>query len=269
MFSLFKRKINLPVVDSNRADFGTLVMTKLVFNGAKFEKYIAPVSKITQDIPKWPFNRDIDPDHVDKIKRDLLAMRHPHLIGSLKLVKSRQDGTIRLLDGQHRHLALSQIMQSRPDFVMDVEVDVYYVTDVNNDLDLDDLFRKANCNLNVKQEALPGRKVLEVITYMVQKWPKNIKTDENAGAYRPNITKRDLFKRLKFVIEASNKSAEEIMAEIVAKNESIKMIRLEELFGRSPPKKQLNIFDRARKNDFYLNLDCNRDIDWWISSLHL
>ena len=69
------------------------------------------------------------------------------------------------------------------------------------------------------ENAVTGRKVLEVITYMLQKWPKNIKTDENAGVHRPNITKRDLFKRLNYVISASDKSAEDIMADIVAKND--------------------------------------------------
>ena len=119
------------------------------------------------------------------------------------------------------------------------------------------------------ENAVTGDKVQEVITYMVQKWPKNIKTDENAGAHRPNITKRDLFKRLNYVIAASDKSVEDIMAEIVAKNDFIKTISKQRLFGRRPPKKQLSMFDRAKKNNFYLNLDCNRDIDWWISSLRL
>lgn len=164
----------------------------------------------------------------------------------------------------HRFVSLIQMREENPEFDMEVEVDIYNVPDIEDNMQLNDLFKRANNNKNIEDKDIPGEKIIEVIDNMVKMWPKNIKTQEDKGAYKPNITKRDLYLALKPIINKSNKKSDEIYNIIVDINKKIGSTSLKNLFGRERvAERKLNIYEKAQKNQFYLNMDCVMNISWW------
>jgi hypothetical protein len=193
-------------------------------------------------------------------------MKMPHLIGSIKVARSeKNDLRFRILDGHHRKEAILDILNENPIFDMDIELDVYYVADAEEgDIELHNLFVKANNNKNVEKNDIPNVKVIQVINSLVNIWPKNIKIDEEKGAYRPNITKRDLFKALKDKINVSTKTHKEIVEAIVQFNDKLRLMPLNDIFNKmSMTKARINSYDKAKKTHFYLNLDCCYNIGVW------
>ena len=113
-----------------------------------------------------------------------------------------------LLDGQHRVLALAKFNKS-----VEIEVDVYYI-------EIHELFIKANNNKNVTIDDMPEKKVIDLIDKMIEIWPKNIKTRDDRGAYKPNITKKELYDALVSHIKKTPslkvKSTQVILKNIIA-----------------------------------------------------
>lgn len=132
-------------------------------------------------------------------------------------------------------------------------------------MQLNDLFKRANNNKNISDKDIPGSKIIEVVDRLVKKYPKNIKTQEDKGAYKPNITKRDLYLALKPIINKSNKNSDEIYNKIIDINNIIGSTSLKNLFGKDKvAERKLNIYE---KHNFYLNLDCIKNINWWINHI--
>lgn len=244
----------------------------MVFGGIVLKKFRARASRFIPNVTGWAYNRNIDESHVENIKECVLSMEYPHLIGSFKIVCSN-DGTQppKLLDGHHRKMAIERLLHENDVFDMDVDVDVYYIDDVENDNMVRDLFIKANNNRNVNPSDIPDILVMMVVDKMLQKWPKNIKVDERKGARRPNITKRDLVKHLKSVLSDERHSvddADQIFHKIVIINNGIRLMPLKDLFGtNNPSDRKINSWNRASENNFFLNLDCRRSIDVWVKEI--
>lgn len=241
-----------------------------VLNGIKFEKYITNISKMKNEINKWEFNRNISKEHVQNIVSAIREQKYPHLMGSIKIVKSIEDSTCKLIDGMHRFTSLIQLREEDPNFDIEVEVDIYYVPDINDNLQLNDLFKRANNNKNIEEKEMPGTKIIEVIDKMIKKWPQNIKTGDGAGAYRPNITRRDLYLALKSRIEQSKQNSDEIFARIIVINDLIGSTNLKKLFGKDKvADRKIRIYEKAQKNKFYLNMDCLMNKEWWVSQIKI
>lgn len=195
-------------------------------------------------------------------------MEYKHIMGSFKIAKSSKTGEIKLLDGHHRSEALKKIREENNDFDMLIEIDVYEVPDINNNMELNSLFKIANNNKNIESGDIPGNKIVELIDSMIKLWPKNIKTSELKSAYRPNITSRALYQALNLRVSESPLSNDEIMTKIINLNGCIREMSLKKMFGRSNiAKTKLNILEKAKKNDFYLNLDCKMDLQWWVAKI--
>jgi hypothetical protein len=168
----------------------------------------------------------------------------------------------------HRSEALKNIREENNDFDMLIEIDVYEVPDINNNMELNSLFKIANNNKNIESGDIPGNKIVELIDSMIKLWPKNIKTNELKSAYRPNITSRALYQALNLRVSESPLSNDEIMTKIINLNVCIGEMSLKEMFGRSNiAKTKLNILEKAKKNDFYLNLDSRTNLEWWVAKI--
>jgi hypothetical protein len=244
-----------------------------VFNGIVHRKYTTKASRFIPNVTGWAYNRNIDMDHVKNIREDLLKMSFPHLIGSFKIVKTMDDTqSPKLLDGHHRKAALDLILHENDQFDMDIDVDVYYVSDVDQcDREIRELFIKANSNRNVDAKDIPDILVMLVVEKMIQKWPKNIKVDETKGANRPNITKRDLVQHLKPILtneRFSTDDAEMIFQKIVDINNRIRLSPFKALFGKTnPAEKKVRCLNKASETNFFLNMDCKMSIDVWVKEL--
>jgi hypothetical protein len=252
---------------------GTPIYSAKVLHGIQHEKFITRISKLIPNISSWAYNRSIDESHCKRIQEELVAMKHPHLIGSFKIAKSSDENQpMKLLDGHHRKYALETILKSNPEFDMEVEVDVYYVEDVENcDKELREIFIRANNNRNVSITDVPSIVAVEVIDKMIAKWPNNIKTDDSKGAIKPNITKRELYKNIKDTLEKdrlSGLNAEQIFTKIEAMNNKLRLMPIKELFNRAnPSQKKLNSHEKALKHGFFLNLDCEYPLEKWLNML--
>jgi hypothetical protein len=253
---------------------GAPLYTKTVFENTILEKYLCDFRRLIPNIQNWAYNRKVDAKHVDGIYRNLKAMTAPHLMGSIKLVRDKATNSLTLLDGQHRVLALKKYMED--DLLhasIDVEVDVYNVEDITrDDIEIQEFFMKANNNKNVTINDIPETRVIEIIDKMIELWPRNIKTRDDRGAYRPNITKRELYNAMKdhFIATPSltNQTTAQILKKIVNINLELRMKPLQDLFGReAPAKKKLTSYDRAVKHGFFLNLDCNYDLHTWLAMI--
>lgn len=252
---------------------GEPLFSRVVFGDILFQKYLCDFRKIAPNVQNWAYNRKVDMKHVTALYEQLREMKHPHLIGSLKLVRDMEKDTLTLLDGQHRVMALLRLMEADAFVTLDVEVDVYNIANIEkSDIELHELFLKANNNKNVMVDDLPEKKVIEVINKMIEIWPSNIKTRDDVGAYKPNVTKRELYQCLKARFANNSalckKSVAEILKMIININLALRMKPLKELFGReAPSKKKIAMYERAKKHDFFLNLDCKYSLDKWVEML--
>lgn len=251
---------------------GKPIYTSNVFEGIKYEKYVTQLSKIKNEINKWEFNRDISQDHIEKIKSEITVMEYPHLMGSIKLAKDIRTEEVKLLDGQHRYESLWRLREKNADFDMPIEIDIYYVDDIHDNMALNTLFKRANNNKNIQDIDIPGDKLMRLMQMLVDKWPKNIKdTDKNAN--RPNITARELSKKLNLVISDSQLNSEEIFDEIVKINEWYHNASIKDIFGRDRATASANKIKayelKAKRDEFYLNMDCKLNVDWWINNLSI
>ena len=152
------------------------IYKKTVFDNILFEKHICDSKKLVPNIQNWVYNRKVDSKHVDAILKNLNDMNSPYLIGSIKLIRDKATNSLTLLDGQHRVLALAKFNK-------------YYI-------EIHELFIKANNNKNVTIDDMPEKKIIDLIDKMIEIWPKNIKTRDDRGAYKPNITKKELYDAL-------------------------------------------------------------------------
>lgn len=247
--------------------FGEPIYSTKVFDGIHYEKYITKISKIKNVVNKWEFNRKVSQEHVDNIKKSVLSQKFPYFMGSIKIVKI-DDDDYRLIDGQHRVESIWQLRESDFDFDMDVEVDLYHLLNAEDNLLVKELFKCANNNKNVEDKDVPSTKIIKVIDALVKKWPNNIKTKENAGAYKPNVTSRELYLKLKPIINMSNLDSESIIKKIYVLNDRIGDTKLRQLFGRDKvAERKLKIHEKAEKHKFYLNMDCIMNIDWWVNQV--
>lgn len=157
--------------------FSNALYSETIFDNIIHDKYRVLASKIVKNVEQWEYNRLIDIKHVDDLSFALKSMKHPHFIGSIKVAKI--NNSIKLLDGGHRCAAICNLIAENPDFDIYLDVDLYHVNDQDNcDFELLDLFLKANNNKNIIPSDIPENKIIEIINFMIIKWPKNIKIDE-------------------------------------------------------------------------------------------
>lgn len=252
---------------------GNPIYESQVFDGIGFKKFVTKASKFIPNVTGWAYNRKIDMSHSKKIQDDIIRMKHPHLIGSFKIVKPLDDTQPpKLLDGQHRKHALETLMRTYKNFDIDIDVDVYYVDDVEkSDKTIRELFVKANNNRNFEPGDIPEILVMLVVDKIIQRWPKSIKVDETKGANRPNITKKDLVSHLKPVLmdeRFTSNDADKIFQKIEEINNEIRLMPLVELFGnRKPAERKLRCLAKANEMGFFLNMDCKRSIEVWTQEL--
>lgn len=266
----FRAKPKEDVVDLREYILGDPLHVGTVLDGMTLHKYVTKASRLVPNIVSWAYNRNVDDEHARKLQDDLLAMQYPHFVGSIKVVCDSEDSlNFRLLDGQHRVMALMNIMKTNQSFDMDLDVDVYFTNNEDPEMTVCELFLKANNNKNVSDSDIPDRKIIEIVELCLKFWPDNIKTDDTKLARRPNIHKRQLYTSIKAVMDKHpDWTPKQWTRRIFEMNEQMRMKPLVEMFGTATPTRtQLATYERARKSDFFLNLDCVFCVEKWTNLL--
>jgi hypothetical protein len=257
----------------NKYVLGNPLYSDTVYNNIQYEKYRCDAKTLIPNVTNWSYNRPLDMTHVAQIKNQLRQMQHPFLIGSIKILKDLESDNLQILDGQHRVVAIHELITEDATFTLQLDVDVFVVEKIEeNDISIHELFMMANNNKNISINQIPQKKTIEVIDLMRQCWPQNIKTDDKKSAYKPNITKRELYqvlnKRITETASLMNKSYKDIFKKIFDINAKLRVKPLKDLFGRvAVSQRRLSMYEKAKKHDFFLNMEGNFGLEIWVNML--
>jgi len=227
-----------------------------IFRNSIYSIYIITSDNLLLIDKHWSYNRGIDIKHYEKISDELQKMKKPFLIGSIKIVKDSMNN-FRIIDGQHRIKAIREVKLNKPEFIMDVQIDVYPVADCNYDSEISTLFKLANSNKNVSESEIPNDIIIKAIDSLkTRHFPKKI-LDKKKGqrANHPNITTNELYECIKEsnIIIEYDLDEKSLIDAIVNYNIKCCSSTFEELFSKDNKKNKL-LFERAKRNKFFLGL---------------
>jgi len=239
----------------------------LLYNNDSVSYFISDARTIVNNIPVYYANRQLCPSHVNVLEDSL--KNDKHIIGSMKImIDAKKEG--RIFDGQHRVKALNQIFSKDASFNMDVLVEVYKVTNFDEEKALD-LFARANTVKNVSSTDLPNSKAHKITVYFATKYPDVFKevVEGRTKLNRPCINKREFYLCLKE--QLTNISKDQKYNEEAYKADVI--IEAIERMNRDAGQKKMSefkkkvtqpMYDKAKKYGFYLGLE---SLEKWIKAL--
>ena len=248
------------------------------FSGNTLTVVLTNARRIIKHLDSWSFNRKVDDKHVDAIYTDLKQMMHPHLIGSIKVVRDKtRPSVMRVIDGQHRMHAIRKLLVEDVDMQWDMslQLDVYDVDHIDDGIDTFSIFDKANRNRNVTVEDLPDANVVQIVNAIcadpILNPPKNpnIVMKDTGGVWRPRILKKDLYHLFtEHYKPTGHATAEQVVQKIKELNNNYSMMTMKQLYGRdNPSTSKMNAHKRAEQFRFFLNLDCRFSPEVWIKLL--
>ncbi len=151
------------------------------------------------------FQRSVDQDHVDKLTQELKVSNH--CVGTFKAVIDINK-KVKLIDGQHRVLALYENMKQDPQFNMILILEVY---PSNNEIEQREYFRRANNVKNFEPEELPTINIAEMVIFIIKalklKFEESIvtmKITEKKKIMRPRVDEQELTNAITKYINVKN-----------------------------------------------------------------
>lgn len=240
------------------------LIKKIVFQNTTFELYICDARSLLRHVDNWSFNRCVRHHHVKSIVDDLKCMRYPHLLGSIKIVRnSHHKQQLRIIDGQHRLLAIRQIME-QDEFMtwnMDVIVEIYEVENINYGNDVFDLYIKANKNMNVEPEDSLDMEIVNIVNALCQDkiLSMGIIDKQDGSVYRPRISKKELYENFKSHYKPLEKMRlEHVVARVKEINRKIGLMSHRNMFGEKSTQRVARQKKKADDLKFYLNVADSR-----------
>ena len=242
----------------------------LYSEGVYLSVYSCPIRYKLPFIKQWAYNRLLNKEHVDNIQKSL--ENKPYVIGTIKLMKNRQDNQYEILDGQHRIEAIRNLCNRNPEYNIKCQIEEYLLDDKEGEQGLK-LYNICNNNLNVYSINFPTVKFTEVINSLARKYSLGI-IDKNEGCVRrPKITKKEFQTILRtkmtdewlslYSVSDIVKKVDDMNNDIFSKSNNWKLF-----FGREDPKEsKKKILEKAAIYGFFLNLDCKLNINVWINKL--
>lgn len=167
-------------------------------------------------------NRAINRDQVERIKSGMVF----HLLGTLRLALS-EDGTLNILDGQHRFIALTEILEEIPKD----ETIILEIIPVEDDVEFLQLLKMTNDTVPFSEKDYDSlnkycelKKKIEERYLPIVREKLNIRT--LFGTNRPRINENN-FSQIKKSNYFKNHSSEEIFERLVELNSKIEEFILE------------------------------------------
>lgn len=240
----------------------------LSFNGIPRKICLIYARELIRICDVWSYNRRLNQEHITKIENDLKTQKYPNLLGTIKLIFKNNE--YKVIDGQHRLQAIINVIKNdetmKWDFILMVEI--YNVSDLNDEV-INDLYIKANKNLNINVEDELNLFLMELINKLEKDTilKAGIIDKQDGSVYRPRISKKDLYEKLKkYYIKKPDDTVELIYEKIKQKNREIGIMNTVSLFG-DVDSKMISQYDKAVKINFFLNMNCKIPIEKWIKEL--
>lgn len=234
--------------------------------------YVANGREFSNHTRNWAFNREMNEEHIQKLKFDIEQSKNPSFIGTFKIAIDTQR-RIRLMDGQHRHEVLRRIISSNVKFNMDIILEVYNVSDVNEGIDTFLLFDKCNTVLSIKEKDIPKKIYAFIVSNLTKEFPMSIKS-KNPETGRepnyPNLSEQRMYRELSLsnIVEKFNISERDLLNMIKEKNLLLSNKNYNEIFTHKQTDKEIerckNALVKCRKSGFYLGLQIgiNKKLQW-------
>lgn len=245
------------------------------WNNTAVTYHFLSIRDIAPYLSTWCFNRRIDEDHVESIKKALQNQCNPHLMSTIQLIKDKNNNC-RVINGQHRIRAIQDIIREDLDmkFQMNMMFEVYDIDDLDDiNANIENLFKIANNSLNYKPEDDHEILCRQIVAAMMQDPVlKNGIVDKTTGRVnKPRIEAKILFESLKSFFpseKAKHMEVSEIIHRIKKMNVQISTTPYITLFGRyQPAVSKQKQFEKATKIGFYLNIECKMSPDVWMDML--
>jgi protein associated with RNAse G/E len=244
-----------------------LLQETIVFDDIKLSlcKYDSKV--FCQDFDVWSFNRKLRTEHVDKIYIDLCSQKIPYLMGSIKVIKDKNN-QVRIIDGQHRLQALKMLIDNNINKTVSILVEIYHVPSLDSDI-VFELFKIANNNLNVTVEDEIDMFIVNLVNRLVvdKELSKGIIDKNDGKVYRPRISKKMMYEELKKNLKAEHMklSVQVVVDRIKMINKHLSKMDCQQLFGRKETSQtNVNIRCNAAKYGFFLNMTGRYPPEKWI-----
>lgn len=234
------------------------LIRKTVFRNTTFELYVCDARTLFRLVDNWSFNRCVRNHHVQSIYKDLKNMCHPHLLGSIKIVRNPEKEH-RIIDGQHRLLAIRQILEEDEAMTwnMDVVVEMYDVDDIQYGNQVFDLYIKANKNMNMDPEDSLDMEIITIVNALCQDkiLSAGIVDKQDGSVYRPRISKKDLYEQFKNHYKPSEKmKTEHIVHKIKEINRKLGLMSHRNMFGERSVQRVSHQKKKADDLKFFLNM---------------
>lgn len=203
------------------------------------------------ELPRWTYQRCIDPGHVNSLLSELSLSKH--FIGTFKALRD-SEGSLKLMDGQHRMAACREMMKLDPRWNMDVMLEVYDTDSFDSGASFK-MFEKANNVKNVDSKDFPLKVAATIIKRCKKKWPGMlVRPREGKRVNRPRLDTLNLYRRLKDHLPDKRIGLEELWKEITQANSRLG------LCSHKTFKCSHNTLKKARSAGFYLGL--KKDLEW-------
>lgn len=236
--------------------------------------YFKSIRDVAPYLSTWRFNRKINEDHKNTLKAALIATPHPHLMGTIQVMRDKK-GNCRVMNGQHRIVATLEILEAdiNMEFNMNIMFEVYdtSINDLNDYADHEDaeqLFKIANTSLALEPEDEHDVFCRKLVNAMGQdKVLSKGLVDKTVGTvHRPRIVTKTMFELFKQHLPSNHgMEISDIINKMKQINVQFSLMPNVELFGRHQPadakQKQRA---KAHQIGFFLNLDCKYTPADWI-----
>jgi hypothetical protein len=223
-------------------------LKNLIYKNDKVELYSINCREFIPSVILLSSQRDVNDKHVNNLVESITYKQH--FIGTFKMVID-DNNNMRLIDGQHRYLALKKIMEKDSKFNIDIIIELYRTDSIDSENTLN-LFREANNCLNVSVKDLPNTIANNVVTRLMQEF-KNMIIDVRDGSRcnRPKIDKRILYSNIKKYIEEKNISEDEMYKHVLQVNIKLGLKKRTEF----KPKVSNVMYEKAIKTGFFIGLE--------------
>jgi hypothetical protein len=224
-----------------------------------------------QNIKDYPYNYDIQEEHVSLIAEQLKTSHHlmsPFIVIQMTEPKNATDDVFMLIDGHHRILALKKILEEDLAFKIELEVRVYKSDFMESAL-TQQLFRLCNIVKKINK----NDKIQDILNTiglnLKHKYGDIIKPENKRTAQRPNfsvITLREGCIQL-LAIKPDITADTRIMG-VEIFNDTLKSKPVQDIY-KSYGEKEIIYYAKAKKYEFYLGLRHEFVNEMWKSQFTL
>jgi hypothetical protein len=224
-----------------------------------------------QNIKDYPYNYDIQEEHVSLIAEQLKTSHHlmsPFIVIQMTEPKNATDDVFMLIDGHHRILALKKILEEDLSFKIELEVRVYKSDFMESAL-TQQLFRLCNIVKKINK----NDKIQDILNTiglnLKHKYGDIIKPENKRTAQRPNFSVITLREGcIQLLAIKPDITADTIIMGVEIFNDTLKSKPVQDIY-KSYGEKEIIYYAKAKKYEFYLGLRHEFVNEMWKSQFTL